>query len=271
MADPKTFTDFEHPPVIEVVCGVLFKPLEALLAPHLGILWQKFKDEYPTCQEQPPLASVIERFDESPSVQIEFTDRPPLPRTWLIHRDENGIVQVQRDRFLHNWRKVRPDDEYPHYDSVIAMFRERLASFKAFVSETKLGSLQPLQYEMTYVNHIPRGDGYDSLATVGNVFPDFAWRTQSSRFLPEPEALNWRTSFLLPKQAGRLHATIRSATRRDDKTPILMLDLTARGMGDDSTRASMWAWFDLAHEWIVEGFADLTGETMHKTVWNRTR
>ena len=271
MATSNELPEFERPPVIEVVCGVLFRPIEALLAPHLGLLWNEFLGEYPTCQEVPPLAPVIERFDEPPAVQMEFSDKPPLPRIWFVHGKENGIIQVQRDRFLHNWKKVRPDDEYPRYGSVIKMFRDRITTFEKFLDKTGLGTIQPEQLEMTYVNHIPRGEGIGSLSEVGSVFPDFSWRDNAQRFLPTPETLNWKCVFALPDKVGRLHATIRSAVRRDDNTPILLFELTARGIPKEHTVSEMWSWFDLAHEWIVRGFADLTGDDMHQNIWKRSK
>jgi len=30
-------------------------------------------------------------------------------------------------------------------------------------------------------------------------------------------------------------------------------------------------WFDLAHEWIVRGFTDLTEKEMQETIWKRER
>lgn len=271
MSESGPLPEYTNPPVIEVVCGVLFKPLEGLLAPHLGVLWERFRADYPVLQEKPPLAAVIERFDDSPPVEFEITDRPPLPRTWFVHREENGIIQVQRDRFLHNWRKVGAGDEYPRYESVIKMFRERLASFNSFLDEVGLGKIEPRQFEMTYVNHIPKGNSRNSLRDIANVFPDFGWRDDESRFLSHPEAFHWRTSFTLPDNMGRLHATIRPAVRREDSVPIILFELTARGFGKDASEDSMWAWFDVAHEWIVRGFTDLTGDVMHKDIWKRTR
>lgn len=262
---------FECPPVIEVVCGVLFTPIEGLLAPHLGQLWDKFRpSEYTECQEVAPLAPVMEQFDDAKQIQFEFTDTPPLPRIWFVRPDENGLVQVQRDRFLHNWKKVRDEDEYPHYDSVISMFCDRLASFEAFLKDANLGPINPRQYEMTYVNHLPQGRGWSELNELGKVFPDVSWRTKNGRFLPAPEALNLRMSFVLPDHSGRLHATIRTAARRQDNLPMLLLEMTARGMPKEPTHEAMLRWFDLAHEWIVRGFTDLTGEIMHKQVWKRT-
>ena len=263
--------EYSKPPVIEVVCGVLFESIEGLLAPHLGLLWNAFKADYPQCQEHPPLAPVIEQFGESTPMQFELTGTPPLPRTWFIQSTENGIVQVQRDRFLHNWKKVQADDEYPRFSEVISMFRERLASFDAFLAEAELGPIRPRQYELTYVNHIPADKGFEGLADIGEVLPDSCWRKEPNRFLPEPDGINWRTSFRLPECAGRLHVTVRSAVRQQDQVPILLLELTARGIGEDPSRKSMWAWFDTAHEWIVRGFTDLTSGNLHTNVWRRTR
>ena len=193
----------------------------------------------------------------------------PLPRVWFIHKDLHGIIQVQRDRFLHNWKKVKPDDQYPRYGHVKQLFEEHLATFETFLSELGIGTLVPCQYEMTYVNHIPRGQGWDELADLGNVFPDFAWNTREGRFLDVPQGRNLRVNFLVPDRTARLHATIRNAELKGD--PLVLFELTVRGFSPDSSREAMWRWFDLAREWIVRGFADLTGEEIQRNVWRRPR
>lgn len=265
----KCLPDYESPPVIEVVCGILFKSIDTLLAPHLGLLWERYRSEYPICREVAPLTSVIERFDETPQVNLQLADVPPLPRIWFVHKNDNGIIQVQRDRFLHNWKKVRPEDEYPRYPEVITLFKDRLSRFESFLNENDLGAIEPQQYEMTYINHIPQGDGWTTLNEIGKVFPDFSLRVIERRFLPEPEGINWRTSFVLPDEAGRLHITIRHAKLRDSGLPVILLDLTVRGIGIDKSPKGMADWFDLAREWIVRGFADLTGKEVQKNIWRR--
>ena len=267
----KDLPEFERPPVIEVVCGILFKPLERMLAPHLGVLWERFKANYPGCQEVAPLAHAIEQFDDSAGVELSISDKPPLPRVWFVHESETGIIQVQRDRFLHNWKKVRPADEYPRYAKVMDLFRGHLANFESFVTDIGLGGIEPLQYELTYVNHVPQGEGFEALERVGKVLPDIGWRPTAGRFLPTPEHLNWRASFMLPNKAGRLHATTRNGVRREDDKPILLLELTARGFGKDSSRGEMWKWFDLGHDWIVRAFVDLTGTDIQRDIWKRTK
>ena len=114
-------------------------------------------------------------------------------------------------------------------------------------------------------------NGWSSLADVGDVFPDFNRRANGARFLPDPDQLNWRTSFLLPHGQGRLHAVIRHVQRGTEDRPIILLELTARGIAEDPTRDKMWEWFDMAHEWIVRGFTDLTGETVRQDIWRQIK
>ncbi len=199
---------------------------------------------------------------------MQISDLPPLPRIWFVN-DSGGIIQVQRDRFHYNWRKLKTEDAYPRYRNVIENFRTNLSKVETFLKENNLGIIEPLQYEMTYVNHIPQGEGWSTPIEIAQIFPDFAWRTTTSRFLSGLEVVNWRSSFALPNNDGRLHVTIRSAMRKTDRHPILMLELTVRGIGKDKSRQAMWSWFDTAHEWIVRGFADLTSEEIQKKVWRR--
>jgi len=274
MADTssKTLPDYDKPPVIEVVSGIMFQPIKALAGPYLGVLWEKFKPDYQELKEVAPLIPIIERFDEAPPEEaFPFRDVISLSRTWFETSDGNRLIQVQRDRFLHNWKKAKDTDEYPHYDYVIGNFRKCLEKFEQFLQENKLESIQPIQYELTYSNHIPQGEGWTILSDLGNVFPDFSWRPAKERFLPNPEAINWQTSFVMPERSGRLHGSVRLGKRRTDGRPTLLLELTARGIGNDKSRSAMWSWFDMAHEWIVCGFSDLTSENMHKNLWRRTR
>lgn len=262
--------DFDKPPVVEVVCGVHFKPLKKIISPHIGLLWEKFKSDFPKCREVPLLRSVIERFDGVPQnmFDFEFGGPPPLPRIWFIDETENGIIQIQRDMFMYNWRRVRPKNAYPRYPFVINNFYKLFDSFNSFLAEENLGIIEPVQYEMTYVNHIKQGEGWETLNKIGEVFPDFAWRINEERFLSEPESINWRTSFLLPSKNGRLHLSIQSLIHKDTKRPMLNMELTARGFNNGKGFST---WFDLARKWIVLGFVDLTGANIQKHVWRSAK
>ncbi len=245
----------------------MFKPLKALLAPHLGLFWNSIRSEFPTCREVEPLVPVIESLDPAALEPSQELSLPLMPRVWFISKDSNGIVQIQRDRLLQNWRKVRPTDEYPHYTQVKEDFKKHLAAFSSFLAQNQLGSVELEQQELTYINHIHRGAGWETMSDLPKVFPDFSWRP-GLRFLPEPEGIHWRTTFVLPERVGRLHVTIQNATQRSDGMPLFLVELTVRGIPKDKSVETMWQWFDLAREWIVRGFTDLTGQEMHSR-WER--
>jgi uncharacterized protein (TIGR04255 family) len=267
----KILPKFENPPVIEVVCGIQFAPLTSMLTGHVGSLWDRYKPEYSGISEAAPLPHVI----EAPSVQqeqhlkVSVSDTPDLPRTWFVHQDKTSIIQIQRDRFLYNWRKMHASDRYPSNVEVVRRFRAHLNRFTSYLGEFSLGNVSPDQYELTYINHVPLGAGWAAHGEIGRVLPDFAWRQSSERFLPTFSMFNWRTGFLLPDGKGWLHVSAKTATRRPDNQSILYLELSARGMSQNSSEDTMMEWFETAHEWIVRGFADLTSKEMH-TIWNRT-
>jgi len=260
MTNENLLPDYDEPPVIEVVCGVHFQRIDSLIAPYLGLLWEKIRKEFPLCKEVAPLAPVIERFgaNDQSTAELAIPDILSLSRIWFESQDGNGLIQVQRDRFLHNWKKEHDKDEYPHFDFVIKNFRTNFETFKAFIKENNLGSIQLLQCELTYVNHIPQGEAWTKLS-------------DTQRFLPTLEACNWQTSFVLPEREGRLRTSIRLGKRRSDNHPIILFELTARGIGTDKNDSGIWPWFDLAHKWIVEGFTDLTSKEVQQNVWRRKR
>ena len=82
----KTLPDFVKPPVNEVVCGIQFQPLKGMTVPYLGLLWQKFRPEYPKCREVAPLIPVVERFDEHTRAELNpFGDSFPHLEYGLRH------------------------------------------------------------------------------------------------------------------------------------------------------------------------------------------
>ena len=266
-----TLPKYESPPLIEVVCGVIFKSIDGLLAPHLGQLWDLFKPDYARCREVPRLDPEIEGFGTTREVKVQITPIPPLPRIWFVTAGDDRIVQIQRDRLHHNWKKGKPEDKYPHYKRISEMFQEALRKFKTFLADQQLGGIEPLQFEMTYVNQIPKGDGWGHISEIGKLFPDIAWRKREQRFLKEPEDFSWQTAFKLPDKAGRLRAAVSHVLRQEDNRPVFQLDLTARGIGTDKSALGMLSWFDVAHSWIVRAFEDLTDETIQNEVWKKIK
>ncbi|MDG3008440.1 TIGR04255 family protein [Paludisphaera mucosa] len=261
---------FEAPPINEVVCGLSFDPVKELLAPYLGLLWERYKPAFSTCQELPPLPTVFETATGTGGEpEFQILDLPPLPRIWFEETEGNGLIQVQRERFHYNWRRKSDDDEYPHFESVFALFKEKLDAFRDFLRELRPEELTPKQLELTYVNHIDFSLGLDSVIDMGKVFSDFSWKRHEGRL--EPESANWRLAFRFPNGQGRLHVNVRSAMRISDSKPIILFDLTARGIGDDRTQKGIDTWFRDAHDSIVRAFVELTTRDMQEAVWRQKK
>jgi uncharacterized protein (TIGR04255 family) len=256
---------FEAPPIEEVVCGLMFEPVNEMLATHLGLLWERYKPSYGTVKEVPPLATQIEAPSGAPVEPSISLSEFPLPRVWFEETNGKGLIQVQRDRFHYNWRRPQSDREYPHFEQVFKLFSEKLEIFTSFLSGIVVRELVVKQFELTYVNHVLLPNGIDSLSDMGDVFADFSWKPDKTRM--RPEAMNWQLSFTLPDIGGRLHATVRSALRVPDSQPILLFDLTARGIGEVKTVDAMGKWFERAHSYIVRSFIELTSRRMQEDVW----
>jgi len=255
---------YMKPPVIEVVCGIAFKKIEHFKAPHLGLFWQKVRGDYPTFQHAPPLG-----FPPEPSESaVEF--ELPLPRLWFINEKKNGLIQLQNNRFLYNWRKMHQDEPYPHYRSVVKEFKTNFDIFNKFLEEENLGPLNPTDCELTYINHILKGEGWESCAGIHDVLPDLDWRLDNNRFLPEPRHIGWQASFALPEDKGRLHVKLEQGARKIDNRPMFILEISGRGLGADKSLDAIWNWYDLAHKWIVCGFTDLTSTKIQTSFWERS-
>lgn len=250
--------EFENPPVSEVVCGIVFEPVEQFAIHHVGLFWEVVKDEFPICEN-------AARLGFSPA-QLDLKDY--LPRVWFVCKEQDRLIQLQNDRFFFNWRKTEIEEFYPRYRKIIKAFGDNLGRFKSFLKENNLGSIKPKRCELSYINHIPQGDGWESLGDIAFVFRDFAWDS-SERFLPEPDHLEGQAVFLMEKELGTLSIKLQRAERKEDKLPTLRLDISAHGLGEDKSMAAVWSWFEIAHKWIVKGFADVTTKDVQESCWQR--
>ncbi len=258
----KPLPSYKQPPVDEVVCGFTFEPLRQLKVPHIGLLWERVRNEYPNVQHAVPIAT-------DTSLLVDEATGIPLPRVWFISNADNELIQLQSDRFYYNWR--HRGDDYPRYPSIIKKFEEAKSHLEVFTSELLLGTIKPLECELTYINHIPKGQGWESIDDLPKVIRDFIWQKEKHHFLPNPANVAWQVRFELPKGKGWLNVKLNQATRKVDGVPRLILELTAKGLGQDKTAKAMRNWFDLAHEWIVRGFTDLTEKEIQETIWKRER
>jgi uncharacterized protein (TIGR04255 family) len=243
---------YDNPPIVELVCGVHFQYLDRLKAPHYGLLWEKFREKgFIETQEVPPL---------SPSSgSLQLSDVPPLPRVMFQTESGEKLIQVQRDRFLVNWRRMSEEQDYPRFENVFEAFLEHAEKFKDFLSSNGLGSIEPLEYELTYSNQLFEGEDWENISNIGELFPDFSWRESS----PKPNEIKWHTTWPLPEGRGNLRTTIQSGKNSENKKSILRFDISAKGMHESAELLeSMRSWFELAHEESIEVFEHMTSESV---------
>lgn len=263
--------EFDRPPVSEVAISAEFDPLPKWKSSHAGLYWAQINATYPLTEVQPPLLSVPERFGEEmwrkPAVQVSMID-PDSSRFWFFSEQKDQLIQVQRDRFIMNWRRLKDDDVYPTYRKVLrARFVDEWNRFKAFVSKNDLGTFHVQQCELTYVNDIAHGNGWTNVDELLALF-SCLWKRSKDGFLPTPEFLTTTGSFLMPEQKGRLRFVAQPVRRQSDDKMAYQLQITARGRPAASTDEAVLAWIDLGHEWIVRGFVDLTSQRAHE-LWGR--
>lgn len=264
---PSDLPDFSDPPVVETVLSVQFDRLSSLRTAHFGLYWNEIRGRFPVTEERVELSSVMERPPGQPPVgigiQFEALQSPPVPRFWFANESGTELIQLQRDRYIKNWRKTGEGAMYPRYERVKDGFERDFSAFQDFVTRHRLGKIRVNQCEVTYVNHIVAGQGWNSHSDIGKVFN--TWRQPETVYPGPAEELMFQAGFPMRDKngafVGRLHATVQSVMRLADGVPMFRLDLTARGLiGDDTT------FFDLGREWIVRSFKELTTPAMH-TIW----
>src|ERR1019366_2809582 len=167
--------EFEHPPVIEVAVSLQFEPLDTMRSVHLGSLWPALRSMgFNAVEDHGALEPEIEDFEVAPAPRVgitlrAFNDAPPLPRVWFLNDSKAELIQIQRDRVIVNWRQGAAPEPYPRYESIMRRFRVAFDLFTRFVETEKLGKIEPNQCELTYVNHIPAGQGWNKHGEAGLV------------------------------------------------------------------------------------------------------
>jgi uncharacterized protein (TIGR04255 family) len=263
---------FKDPPLAEVVCGIQFRPLTEFQAPHYGIFWEQIRKDFPRCRTVTPLAAGQDlqlQANEPTEITLQvLANAPDMPRVWFISNDDTYLVQLQPDRLLLNWREGPARAPYPRFETIIGRFQKIYETFNEFLALNSLGDLALLNLELTYINHIRFGAGFESFSDIGEVFPDYSWR-RDKRYVSAPEAFQFRSNHSIPN-GGKLSVSIGAARDRKDKSPLVRFDLTARGsaIASDGT-GDIWKWYRSANEWIVDSFVDLTSEKMQHEIWKR--
>jgi len=265
--------DYTSPPVTEVVLGVQFNSIQGLLAPHLGLIWNEFKADFPIVDQQPPLEPVFETFGNNPAAMVpmpRFIFGVPTPRAYLINKDRTQLLQVQNDRFLHNWRKMGEADQYPRFERMLDKFNDGLARLNALIGAEGMGMIVPNQCEVSYINQVPVSSG-DTEKTFTDLLAPWV-RPPSLEDLGPPEDSRILMRYVIRDEAavpvGRLIVTAEPGWKPDG-SPVVQLTLVARGKPLESEGlAGVAKFLSVGRRHIVMGFDQITSESMH-TEWGK--
>jgi uncharacterized protein (TIGR04255 family) len=260
---------FKNPPVFETVLGFAFAPLEKWSIPHFGLFWEKVRHELPNFQVHAPLAAPNSsniRQSIGP-LRIEVVTSPEV-RCWFVSNDDSELIQIQSNRFLVNWRSTEKNLPYPRYNGRLRpLFHDYWMAFRSFLEAEQMGEPSVVQCELTYVNHINKGEGWEAAADWHKVFT-VCQDLRGREFLPEPDSRQFSFNYQMPGDDGSLNVKASRAVRLHDSQEVIRLDLTAKGRPASTNDSELFEWLDRAHDWIVRGFAELTTIEMHKR-WER--
>jgi len=260
---------FERPPLIETVLGVQFQPLPGLGNAHLGVFWKRLGPDWPFVADVPPLEPQFERFAESETwagigIHLKLS-QDMSSRLQIRNAAQDRMIQVQNGRFHYNWLG-QSGGKYPHYREVRQAFHRALDEFSRFLAEELRAGLQPNQWEMTYVNHLPKGTVWNELEDCAELF-----RTrpllQSGLGGTRLESFGGEWRYEIPPQKGRLHVQLKHGRLASPQgREVLILTLTARGpIGNNEGQGlDLEKGLDLGHEVVVRAFYEMTSEAAHQ-------
>jgi uncharacterized protein (TIGR04255 family) len=272
---PSGLPGFSRPPIDEVVLSIQFAPPENFTTAHMGLFWRSIRSKYPTVTQQPKLPPLFETFGTPPisgsAVQFQAMMAPPMPRFWFDNENGPDLLQLQQDRIIHNWRKREQEQIYPRYGAIRSRFESEVQAFVEFLEKEQLGELRVNQCEVSYINVIQLPDNVDPHLKITEISP--LWSTQitesaSGKF----ENSSLYAQYLLSdnqKPFGRIYVNFQPAFRPSDLSPLIRLEITARGTPNGESISEAFRLLDEERSAIVRTFADVTTPMMHE-IWGRT-
>jgi uncharacterized protein (TIGR04255 family) len=258
-----TRPEFERPPVVETSMGFFFSAIPQWSMRHTWLLWDRFRSEYPEPEFMVPLGEV-----ELKLAGPQDLSHLPL-RVWYQNRSRSKLLQVQNNLFLRNWRKTSESHSYEHYDACAPEYRVDWSKFLDFLASESLPRPQVNRCEITYFNHLVRGEDWSDISELSNLYR--SWVSVRSEYpLSNPKMINISASYGLSDDT-LLQITSQGAVRHSDGKEIIQLSVTATAPPKGQEDAQLFERLDNCHEAAVEGFLVFTTEAMHRRWGRRNR
>lgn len=250
--------NYLRPPIVETILGVQFEPLLGLHNAHLGAFWKTLGDDWPTVADAAPLEPQFERFEpggmwQRMGIQLRLMENPTA-RLQIKNRDNDRMIQVQNGRLHFNWLG-ESGGPYPRYEAVRQDALIASSRFEGYIAREGLGRLRANQWEITYVNHIPKGTVWETPMDWAFFLPLSGVGRLAASSPMESFGGEWHLE--IPRQQGRLHVEWRHGKRSEPKdSEVVILTFTARGgvPPDAEGLAATFAGLDLGRAAIVRSF-----------------
>lgn len=262
----KARVKFVDPPISELVISIFHAPILELKSQHIGLYWDRVRDKFPLCDQQ-PVVSI------SPQDMQPFFEVPgelfPLPRFWFHSEKHPTLVQIQRNAFMLNWRRVAGASagDYPHYEIVAKDFWKELQSYTAFIDDAFGSKIDLVQRcELNYVNLITSNNHFSKLSDIKNILPSLAGISDLAADNRELAGVNAVVSYRIHANLA-IDVTLRLGRRTENGEPALGLELKAHGVPDDLSLEGAKPWYEDAHDEIYRLFLTLTSKELQENQW----
>lgn len=263
---------YTNPPLVETALSVMFRPIKGLGNADLGLFWASMREQYPLKNDAEPIETQIEKFGADVARVPRVPPFKVVPfrtatRLQMVKDDGHRMIQVQNGRFAYNWRRL-DRDTYPHWSAVFREFSTTLDTFRGFLGAHKFGPIEPVQWEVAYVNQLLHERDWQNKSEWRHLVPGLVG-CATDLPIASTEGLECSWRFVLPEERGRLHVELSSGFVIADNREVLTLQLTARGGVSEVDGWDLESGLQIGHRAVVKGFMGITGEDAQKR-WGRT-
>lgn len=189
---------------------------------------------------------------------------PPPLNYLLTSTAGSDLLQIQSNRFMHNWRKNNGDvEEYPRFENIVEKFSSEITKLDQFYQSHGEPNLRFNQAEIAYHNTVYLEDfNSDDPSCFLNILS--LGSSYSNDF-----NLNWRETITNSNEepVGRLHVSAQSGVS-SDKRKAVMYSLVVRGRPEEETFDSCLSFLKLGRSIIINKFESTTTSNAH-LIWKK--
>jgi uncharacterized protein (TIGR04255 family) len=251
--------EYKNAPVVETALAVEFAQLQGWSIVHYGILWERFRSQYPNFEVHPHIL-----FSGAPA---EYTLQDPPLRCFFLDAEGTQLVQVRSGAFVRNWRARPSNNSYPRYATIRPSFERDFEIFDQFLRDFKIPPIEAWKCEVTYINHFVQGREWSDPFSLCRIMPILS-PEKVSGLLSEMAHARFVFGYQLPEDTGTLQMELVPVISPEGRQ-IMQLGITAVGRPRGNDLESILDWLDKGHYAVVKGFSDFTSKEAQTEYWGR--